>query len=244
MSHFDVGNINSYREPISRIAGWLAPLASLAFILSFVFPEWRDHSAFELAVLELTPNRSSDDAFLALRDGATTMIFALRDHAAALAIAAWSWIVSCRYWAPICRLLAKRSVLALLPMVIGLSLAVGGFAALMIDYNRHVYPAWADTMAIPAVGLILASIMLTLFMCVHWLFLLAGSSHGATWLGIFFRAYVRAALAAVGIAMIFAGVTGGWFILPTLFLTTFFLVGLDRRLFPQARVGRRACGSD
>lgn len=221
-----IRNLDPYRKLMSRIALWVAPIASCAFILSFLLPEWRDYSAFERAALELTPDRASNGAFYALRENAITMTFSLRDHSATLAMFAWSWVGSWQFWSVLRPMLARRFVLVLLPIIIGLSLAVGCIASLMVDYNRYSYPSWADTMTIPAVGAIIASIGLALVMLLHVPILLVGRLRAATWIGRILSVYLSGALAMVGIAALMATVTGEWFALPTCLLVAFFLYGL------------------
>ena len=211
---------------MSRIALWVAPIASCAFMFSFLFPEWRDYSAFERSVLELTPDSTSDNAFYALRENAITMTFSLRDHSATAAMVAWSWVGSRRFWSLLCRMLAQRIVLTLLPVIIGLSLAVSCIASLTVEYNRYSYPSWADTMTIPAAGAIIASIGLALLMLLHVPILFVGSLRSAAGLGRILSVYLSAAITMVGVAILMATIVGAWFALPTCLLVAYFLYGL------------------
>lgn len=221
-----VRHLALYRELMSRIALWVAPVASCAFMLSFLFPEWRDYSAFEQSVLELTPDRTSDHAFYALRENAITMTFSLRDHSATAAVVAWSWVGIRRFWSLLCRMLAQRIVLALLPVIIGLSLTASCIASLMVEHIRYSCPPWADTMTIPAVGAIIASLGITLLMLLHVPILFVGSLRSAMGLGRILSVYLSAAITIVGVAIIVATIVGAWFALPTCLLVAYFLYGL------------------
>ncbi len=204
------------------------------FASSFLFQEWYDREGFEIAAMSFEPSQASSEKFHLLRDAAVTPVFAVRDYAATVCLACLVAILWIRWRANWVAMANSSIGLVALPILSSFLLVVGAIAELGIGAERHEFPWWADTLAIPAMGFVALGMLLCAFLVVHWIALRLTARRIGRTLSWWVSRWLAAVCGLSGLLGVASVMTASWASIPSAALAMAFFVAVAER---RSRVG-------